>query len=37
MKDHFKSEVEGEVLCKSKTKMKWLILMFASLALVNIF
>ncbi len=36
MKEHFKSDVEGEVLCKSKSKMKWLILILASLALVRI-
>jgi hypothetical protein len=35
MKEPLKSEVEAEVLCKSKTNMKWLILALASLALVN--
>lgn len=36
MKEHFKSDVEGEILCKSKSKMKWAILMLASLALVRL-
>jgi hypothetical protein len=30
-----KNEIEDEVICKSKSGMKWIILILASLALVN--
>jgi hypothetical protein len=36
MKEHLKNEVDCEVLCKSKSGMKWVILILASLALVRI-
>jgi hypothetical protein len=35
MKENLKNEVENEVLCKSKSPMKWLILALASMALVS--
>lgn len=35
MKEHLKSDAECEVLCKSKSSLKWLILTLASLALVR--
>ncbi len=37
MKESLKNDVEDEVICKSKSGMKWIILVLASLALVRIF
>lgn len=37
MKECLKIEVEGTDLCKSKSKMKWLMLVLSSIALVMSF
>lgn len=37
MKENKKVEIENEVFSKSKSPMKWLIMILASLALVIIF
>ncbi len=35
MKENTKIDIENDVICKSKSPMKWLIIVLASLALVK--